>query len=68
MRVCHGINVLAVRAEESGGKGRKATEGVQVWFVHGSRPIGVVPGGASPRAHLPRHKVQPCETHHPKGG
>jgi hypothetical protein len=68
MRVRYGEHVLAVRAEESGGEGRKVAKGIQVWFVDGSRPVGVVPGGVTPRAHLPRHKVQPCETNHPNGG
>jgi hypothetical protein len=48
MQVRHGVHVLAACAEETGGEGSKAAEGLQVWVLNGAAVAGVVPGGASP--------------------
>jgi hypothetical protein len=38
--------------------------GLQVWALNGAAAAGVVCGGASPRANLPRQKVPTCKTDH----
>jgi hypothetical protein len=48
MRIRHGVHVLAVCVEETGGEGSKAAGGLQIWVLNGAATAGVVLGGTSP--------------------